>query len=68
MSATPKTSSARLLHRLLETTLDDDGRFRIEGLIPGVAYDLGARNGNTLFGYFTTALSSSPARPATWAT
>ena len=39
---------------------DDDGRFRIEGLIPGVAYDLGARNGNTSFGTFATGLKLQP--------
>ena len=39
---------------------DDDGRFRIEGLIPGVAYDLGARNDNTSFGTFATALKLQP--------
>jgi hypothetical protein len=30
-------------------TLDQDGRFRIEGLVPGMAYDLGLRVGGTTF-------------------
>jgi hypothetical protein len=29
----------------------DDGRFRVEGLIPGVAYDLGVRTADTLFDF-----------------
>ena len=30
-----------------ETTTDKDGRFRIEGLVPGIEYDLAVRDGQT---------------------
>jgi hypothetical protein len=34
---------------LLDTSLGDDGRFRIDGLIPGVTYNLGAIMGQLTF-------------------
>lgn len=40
----------------LDATPGDDGRFRIEGLIPGVAYDLIPRSGNRLFVPVTAGL------------
>jgi RNA polymerase sigma factor (sigma-70 family) len=44
----------------LHSSLGDDGRFRIEGLIPGVAYNLGARDGMSFFGDFTTGVKLQP--------
>ncbi len=38
----------------------DDGRFRVEGLIPGVAYDLGVRTGNAYLGDFATSIKLQP--------
>ena len=45
---------------MLKPSLGDDGTFRIEGLIPGVAYNLGARLGITFFGDFATGLTLRP--------
>ena len=46
---------------LLEPTLAEDGRFRIEGLIAGMAYDLGTRvSGDTFLGNFATGLTLQP--------
>jgi hypothetical protein len=44
----------------LNSSLGDDGRFRIEGLIPGVAYNLGARSDLSFFGDFATGLKLEP--------
>jgi RNA polymerase sigma factor (sigma-70 family) len=45
----------------LDITLGEDGRFRIEGLITGMAYDLGARVGGVTFlGNFATGLTLQP--------
>jgi RNA polymerase sigma factor (sigma-70 family) len=45
----------------LDPTIGEDGRFRIEGLIPGLAYDLGARvGGSTFLGNFATGLTLQP--------
>ncbi len=43
---------------MVEPTIGEDGRFRIEGLIPGMAYDLGTRvGGGTFVGDFATGLT-----------
>ncbi len=43
---------------LVEPAIGEDGRFRIEGLIPGVGYDLGTRvSGDTFLGNFATGLT-----------
>ena len=44
----------------LSPTLSSDGRFRIEGLIPGVSYDLFTRMGNTILGEFANDLKLQP--------
>jgi RNA polymerase sigma factor (sigma-70 family) len=44
----------------LEVSLGEDGRFRIEGLIPGVAYDLGASQGLSFLGDFAAGLKLQP--------
>jgi len=46
---------------LLEPALGNDGRFRIEGLIPGVAYDLDLRVGaDTFLGKFAEGVTLKP--------
>jgi hypothetical protein len=45
---------------LLNVSIGDDGRFRIEGLIPGVAYDLGSSEGISFLGDFATGLKLQP--------
>jgi len=44
----------------LSPTLGGDGRFRIEGLIPGVSYELYTRMGNTILGEFASGLKLQP--------
>jgi hypothetical protein len=44
----------------LRPTVDDRGRFRVEGLVPGVAYDLDARVGNRLTGVIARGLTLQP--------
>ncbi len=44
----------------LKESLGEDGRFRIEGLIPGVTYDVGASQGLSFFGDFATGLKLRP--------
>jgi hypothetical protein len=40
--------------------VDDQGRFRVENLVPGVAYNLDAREGNRLTGVIAHALTLQP--------
>jgi hypothetical protein len=44
----------------LNPTIGADGRFRIEGLIPGVTYELFTRMGNTILGEFASGLKLQP--------
>jgi hypothetical protein len=44
----------------LNPTLGDDGRFRIEGLIPGVPYDLSVRTDSTRLGDLATGVKLEP--------
>ena len=44
----------------LDRPLGDDGRFRIEGLIPGVAYDLDVRTDNARLGDLATGVKLEP--------
>ena len=44
----------------LNASLAGDGRFRIDGLIPGVAYDLGVRTDNALLGDFADRRQARP--------
>jgi RNA polymerase sigma factor (sigma-70 family) len=44
----------------LQPTIGADGRFRIEGLIPGVSYELFTRMGNAHLGEFATGLKLKP--------
>jgi RNA polymerase sigma factor (sigma-70 family) len=44
----------------LKPTSGDDGRFRIDGLLPGVVHDLAARDDNTLFGNLARGLKLEP--------
>jgi RNA polymerase sigma factor (sigma-70 family) len=45
----------------LRASIAEDGRFQVEGLIPGVAYNLGARGGDlSFFGDFATGLKLQP--------
>jgi len=50
----------RFIDTWLQATPGDDGRFRIEGLNPGVAYDLAPRTNNTLLGYVAAGLKLRP--------
>ena len=57
----PKASSARDdYYPYLDRPLGDDGRFRIEGLIPGVAYDLDVRTDNANLGDLATGIKLEP--------
>jgi hypothetical protein len=44
----------------LRPTVDDRGRFRVENMAPGVAYDLDAREGNRLTGAIARGLTLRP--------
>ncbi len=44
----------------LDRPLGDDGRFRIQGLIPGVAYDLDVRTDNANLGDLATGIKLEP--------
>ena len=44
----------------LNPTLGDDGRFRIEGLIPGVPYDVSVRTDSTRLGDLATGVKLEP--------
>ena len=44
----------------LSPTLDRNGRFRIQGLIPGVRYDVASRTGNTILGEICSGLTLRP--------
>ena len=44
----------------LDPTLAGDGRFRIEGLIPGVRYEVTTRSGNEVLGELVSGLALEP--------
>ena len=44
----------------LSPTLDRNGRFGIQGLIPGVRYDVASRTGNTILGEICSGLTLRP--------
>jgi RNA polymerase sigma factor (sigma-70 family) len=57
----PKPFGGRFLSAFyLRPTVDDRGRFRVENLVPGVAYDLDAREGNRLTGVIARGLTLQP--------
>ncbi len=59
--AIPAASLARITYfPFLNSTLGDDGRFRIEGLIPGVTYDVSVRTDSTLLGDLATGVKLNP--------
>ena len=50
----------RYYYPLLEGLLGHDGRFRIEGMIPGVAYDLNVIVAERVLGEFATGVKLKP--------
>jgi RNA polymerase sigma factor (sigma-70 family) len=51
---------SRFYTTFMNRPVGSDGRFRIEGLIPAVKYDIGARTGNTMLGGLGLGLTLRP--------